>query len=349
VSTVRTILALAAAASLAACAASAPPHHQTPVYRPDPQPVAVRPVATYSIIARDNTTGEMGAAVQSHWFSVGSVVPWARQGVGVVATQSLADVRYGPLGLELMASGRTAQEALGALTSSDTNAAVRQVAMIDGAGNVATHTGDRCIAEASGLSVHDDDFYTIACQANLMERTGVPEAMRDAFTRTPGDLSERLMAALEAAEAAGGDIRGKQSAAMIVVPGGPPTLTPWREKTIDIRVEDHRDPLGELRRLLIIARGYAAMNEGDLALERGDIDAALAAYARAEGQIRDNVEPAFWTGVSLANAGRIDDALPRFAKCFNADARWRETLRRLVPAGLLTVDQATLDRLLASK
>lgn len=337
------------AAGAAGCAAPQTPHHSTPIVLPDPPAAAVRPVATYSIIARNNVTGEMGAAVQSHWFSVGSVVPWVRQGVGVVATQSMVDVNYGPLGLELMASGRSAEEALLALTESDEASALRQVAMIDAFGGVATHTGERCIAEAGHIAETKDGFYTLSCQANLMDRAGVPEAMLEAFNATPGELSERLMAALEAAEGAGGDIRGRQSAAMVTVHGGSPTLTPWREKVIDIRVEDHRDPLGELRRLLIIARGYAAMNEGDLALERGDVDAALAAYAKAEGLIPDNVEPSFWTAVSLANAGRVDDALPRLAKCYAASDNWRETLRRLVPAQLLTVDDATLQRMLDAK
>ncbi len=346
-----TIAILFAAVLAGACAKTVPAnlHTPTPVYKPDAHPEVVRPVATYSIIARDNTTGEMGAAVQSHWFSVGSVVPWARQGVGVVATQSLVDVRYGPLGLELMATGRSATEALEALTSSDPQSAVRQVAMIDATGGVANHTGDKCIAKTSMSSGTNEAGYTISCQANLMEKDGVAEAMHKAFVQTPGELSERLMAALEAAEAAGGDIRGRQSAAMVVVKGGPPTLSPWDGKQIDIRVDDNPEPLRELRRLLIIARGYAAMNEGDLALEKGDVAGALAAYERAEGLIADNVEPSFWTGVSLANSGRIDDALPRFAKCYAADPSWRETLRRLVPSGLLTVDQATLDRLLAAK
>ena len=346
------ILTIVGCALAGACARSMPTdlHPPTPVYHPDAaEPAVVRPVATYSIIARDNTTGELGAAVQSHWFSVGSVVPWARQGVGVVATQSLVDVRYGPLGLELMATGRSATEALDALTSSDPQSAVRQVAMIDAKGDVANHTGDRCIAKTSMTSATNAAGYTLSCQANLMEKDGVAEAMRKAFVRTPGEMSERLMAALEAAEAAGGDIRGRQSAAMIVVKGGPPTLTPWAERTIDIRIEDNPEPLRELRRTLLIARGYAAMNDGDLALEKGDLAGALAAYERAESLIADNVEPAFWTGVSLANAGRIDEALPRFARCFDADPRWRETLRRLVPAGLITVDQPTLDRLLAAK
>jgi len=347
----RAIGAVAMGLAACACTQTMPtnPHAPTPVYKPDAQAEIVRPVATYSIIARDNKTGEMGIAVQSHWFSVGSVVPWARQGVGVVATQSLVDVRYGPLGLELMATGRTATEALEALTSSDPQSAVRQVAMIDTKGDVANHTGDKCIAKTSMSSATNEAGYTLSAQANLMENDGVAESMHKAFVQTPGDLSERLMAALEAAEGVGGDIRGRQSAAMLIVKGGPPTLSPWDGKLIDIRVEDNPEPLRELRRVLTIARGYAAMNEGDLALEKNDTAGALAAYERAESLIADNVEPTFWTAVSLANAGRIDDALPRFAKCYAADPNWRETLRRLVPVGLITVDQATLDRLLAAK
>ena len=297
-------------------------------------------------MARDPETGRLGVAVQSHWFSVGSVVPWARSGVGAVATQSLADVRYGPLGLELMGAGRTAPEALRALLAGDDGAPVRQVAMIDASGGVAVHTGERCIAEAGHVSGETEDGFVYACQANLMRSPGVPEAMADAFGASRGDLAERMMAALDAAERAGGDIRGRQSAAMLVVEGGGPTTrAPWGERVVDIRVEDHAEPLAELRRLLRVSRAYQLMNEGDLALERGAVDDALRAYAAAERLAGDNPEPMFWTGVSLVNAGRVDEGARRLARVYAADDSWRETLRRLGPSGLLDADDELIERL----
>ncbi|MCP4654108.1 MAG: DUF1028 domain-containing protein, partial [bacterium] len=206
--------------------------------------VPMRPVNTYSIVARDPATGELGVAVQSHWFSVGTVVTWAEAGVGAVATQSFSEISYGPLGLELMKAGKTASEALAALTSVDPHANVRQVAMVDDDGNVAAHTGSACIAEAGH---HLGDQYST--QANLMEKNTVWDAMAKAYETSPGDLTDRLMAALEAAQAEGGDIRGMQSAAILVVPGTS-AGAPWRERIVDLRVEDHPRPLEELKRLI---------------------------------------------------------------------------------------------------
>ena len=180
------------------------------------QPSPVRPVSTYSIVALDPETGELGVAVQSHWFSVGALVPWARAGVGAVATQSLVEPGYGPLGLELMAAGKTASQALDALKVADAHPEIRQVAMVDAEGNVAAHTGDNCIPEAGHRT---GENYSV--QANLMANDTVPDAMARAFESAEGDLAARLLAALQAAEAAGGDIRGKQSAAILVVSGEP--------------------------------------------------------------------------------------------------------------------------------
>ena len=209
-----------------------------------------RPVHTFSIVARDSVTGELGVAVQSHWFSVGPLVPWAEAGVGAVATQSFVDPAYGPLGLELMRSGKTARQALDGLLASDPNQAVRQVAMVDAKGNVAAHTGKKCIPAAGHI---EGEQFT--CEANLMLNDKVWPAMAKAYRETKGDLAERMLAALDAAQFVGGDIRGKQSAAILIV-AGTSTGKPWNDRTMDLRVEDSPDPLKELRRLVNIHRAY---------------------------------------------------------------------------------------------
>jgi uncharacterized Ntn-hydrolase superfamily protein len=305
------------------------------------QPVthALRPVHTYSIVARDPDSGELGVAVQSHWFSVGTLVPWARAGVGAVATQSFIDVRYGVQGLELMQAGRSAPQALAALLDEDATPEVRQVGMIDAQGRIAQHTGSQCIRYAG--QVAGGNF---AVQANLMENPGVPEAMAAAFRAARGTLAERMLAALEAAQAAGGDLRGKQSAAMRVV-RGTASARPWEDTLVDLHVEDHPAPLRELRRLLTLDAAYDRMNDGDHALERNDIDAALLHYGAAETLAPGNVEMKFWHAVSLVNAGRIDAALPVFDTVFRADAGWRDLVPRLVEAQLLSLDPAQLRRI----
>ena len=307
----------------------------------------IRPVSTYSIVARDAQTGELGVAVQSHWFSVGSVVTWARAGVGAVATQSLADIRYGPLALEMLAAGKSPEQALDGLLASDPGAHVRQVAVIDANGRFATHTGERCIAEASHVSRTLSDGDSFSAQANLMSMPGVPEAMAAAFEGSADlPLAERLVAALHAAEAAGGDIRGKQSAAVLVV-SGDLTMSPWQGRLVDLRVEDHPDPNVELSRLLTVHRAYERMNAGDVALERGDIEDAVREYHAASRLNPGNSEMLFWAGVAMANAGRVDDAIPLLAKAYHdPSADWRETLRRLPSSGLLPDDPALLERLL---
>jgi uncharacterized Ntn-hydrolase superfamily protein len=303
---------------------------------------SVRPVSTYSIVARDSVTGELGVAVQSHWFSVGSVVPWARAGVGAVATQSLVDVSYGPLGLELMGAGRSAESALRGLLQADSSPGIRQVAMVDASGEVAVHTGDDCIAQAGhrtgeGFSV----------QANLMDRSTVPDRMAEAFEAAEGDLAERMLAALEAAEREGGDIRGRQSAALLVVRGQATTPSaPWRDVLIDLHVEDHPQPLIELRRLLDLHRGYELMNAGDLAVERGDEAAAESAYGQAQEILGDNLEASYWYAVALANAGELERAIGVFRQVFARGDNWRRLTPRLIDAGLLQIDDAELARIL---
>ncbi len=304
-------------------------------------PVPARPVHTYSIVARDPATGQLGVAVQSHWFSVGALVPWAEAGVGAVATQSFVDASYGPLGLSLLKAGRSAPDALAGLLAADGGRDVRQVAMIDAAGRVASHTGARCV-EAAGHHVGKD--YSV--QANMMRSASVWPAMAKAFEETRGDLAERMLAALEAAEAAGGDIRGKQSAALIVVSGNP-TGRPWQDRLFDLRVEDSPAPLPELRRLVTLARAYALMNEGDLAVERKDDAAALKAYSAAQAIVPGNAEMTYWTAVSLVGMGRIDEALPLFRKVFAIDRSWAEMTPRLPKSGLLPDDPALLGRILA--
>ncbi|MCP3979244.1 MAG: DUF1028 domain-containing protein [bacterium] len=309
-------------------------------------PAPLRPVATYSIVARDSATGELGVAVQSHWFSVGPIVPWAEAGVGAVATQSFVDPRYGPLGLELMRSGRSAQEALQALVSTDEGRDVRQVAMIDAAGNVGAHTGEKCIF-AAGHRV--GEAYSV--QANLMEKETVWGAMATAFEKAQGDLAERMLAALDAAEAEGGDIRGRQSAALLVV-GAESTGKPWVDRRFDLRVEDHPEPVRELRRLVTLKRAYNKLNEGDERITAGDLEGALAAYREATEIVPDsatNGEAAFWVGITLANGDRVDEALGFLARAFAQDERWRELIGRLPASGLLPDDEALLQRLGSAK
>jgi uncharacterized Ntn-hydrolase superfamily protein len=303
------------------------------------QPGVLRPVHTYSIVARDPDSGELGVAVQSHWFSVGTLVPWARAGVGAVATQSFIDVRYGVEGLELMQQGKSAQQALETLLHTDPTPEVRQVGMIDAQGRIAQHTGRQCIQYAGQLA--GDNF---AVQANLMENPGVPAAMASAFRAARGSLAERMLAALDAAQASGGDLRGKQSAALLVV-RAQASQHPWEDTLVDLHVEDHPAPLRELRRLLTLDSAYDQMNEGDHALEHNDIDGALAHYGAAEALAPGNVEMKFWHAVSLVNAQRVDAALPLFADVFRVDADWRDLVPRLVDAQLLVADPATVTRI----
>jgi uncharacterized Ntn-hydrolase superfamily protein len=314
---------------------------------PAAQAAAQRPVHTYSIVARDPATGQLGVAVQSHWFSVGPLVPWAEAGVGAVATQSFVEASYGPLGLELMRSGRTAEQALRALVAGDPHPEVRQVAFIDAAGRVAVHTGEKAI-DAAGHRTGKN--YSV--QANLMLKSTVPDAMARAFEGAKGDLTERLLIALDAAQAEGGDIRGSQSAAILVVGGKPSGRGPWADRLIDLRVEDHPEPLQELRRLVNLARAYQHMNAGDEAMARNDMKEASQQYGRAERMVPDsatNGEFAFWHAVTLANAGKVDESLPLFRRAFAQDSNWVELVRRLPKAGQLPKDERLIQRIIAAR
>ncbi len=296
---------------------------------------------TYSIVAMDPETGEMGVAVESHWFSVGSIVTWGEAGVGVVATQSFVNPAFGPRGLALMKAGVSAQQALDALIQGDEGRDFRQLAVLDAQGRVAAYTGSKCIAAAGHQT--GDGF---SVQANLMEKPSVWPAMHRAFEASAGKpLAERLLLALEAAEAEGGDIRGKQSAAILVV-GAEATGKPWVDRKVDLRVADHEEPLKELRRLLKVHRAYEHMNAGDLAVEKGEIEKAMEEYAQAEAMFPGNLEMKYWQAVNLANLGRMEEALPLFAEVFKKDANWKKLTPRLTVNGLLTVDDADLERIL---
>ena len=300
-----------------------------------------RPVHTYSIVARDSVTGDLGVAVQSHWFSVGPVVPWAEAGVGVVATQSLVDVSYGPLGLEMLRAGKSAEEALQGLLAADEGRELRQVAIVDAEGHVAAHTGKRCIAQAGHVTGAG-----FSAQANLMLRDTVWGAMAKAYTTTKGDLAARLLAALEAAQAEGGDIRGKQSAALVVVRAHS-TGRLWEDRLVDLRIDDHPDPVAEMKRLLQLQRAYAHMNAGDLAMEKNDVEGAVREYGAAEALAPGNAEMLFWHAVTLAGAGKVEAAKPILARVYGMDANWRTLVERLPRSGLLPDDAALVRTLTA--
>lgn len=300
-----------------------------------------RPVHTFSIVARDPLTGELGVAVQSHWFSVGSIVPWAESGIGAIATQSFVDPSYGKLGLELMRTGKSAPEALKALLAGDEGRDVRQVAMIDMQGRVDAWTGKNDI-QAAGHIIGKN----FSVQANLMLNERVWPAMAEAFENTKGDLADRMLAALDAAQAAGGDIRGRQSAAIVVV-SGKSTGQAWKDRIFDLRVDDSPEPLKELRRLVTLQRAYNHMNAGDLAVEKKDNEGALREYGAAETLVPGNAEMIYWHAVALVNMGRVDESLPLFRKVFAMDANWVTLTPRLAKVSLLPDNPKLIERILA--
>lgn len=298
-------------------------------------------VATYSIVARDPETGEMGVAVQSHWFSVGSIVSWGEAGVGVVATQSFVNPAFGPDGLALLKSGMTAEQVVDKLISEDEGRDVRQLAILDVNGNVKSYTGKNCIPGCGNIIGKN---YSV--QANLMLNDKVPAAMSKAFEESKGPLAERMMAALFAAENVGGDIRGKQSAAILVVKGKS-TGKVWEDRLIDLRVEDDPYPLDKLERLLKIHRAYDHMNAGDLAVEHGDMKLAMEEYSAAEKMFPDNEEMKYWHAVTLATNGDVDGSLPLFKAVFEKNKNWKILTPRLVPLGLLNVNKEQLQKILS--
>jgi uncharacterized Ntn-hydrolase superfamily protein len=293
---------------------------------------------TYSIAARDPVSGQLGVAVQSHYFCVGGVVTWAEAGVGVVATQAMVEPGYGPRGLELMRAGSSAPTALAQLTAADPGRDIRQVAMVDREGGTAAHTGSSTIPKAGHIV--GDGF---SVQANMMLRNTVWAAMAAAYRATPGDLAERLLAALDAAEAEGGDIRGRQSAALLIVQ---PTSSglPWQDKVFDLRVDDAPEPLAELRRLVSVSRAYEHLRQGRAALQRGDaaqMDAAFAESARLGG---DNPEMRFWHAIALMQSARTGEGLAILGEIVARDPNWRELALRL-PQFMLRMDEELLARI----
>lgn len=295
---------------------------------------------TFSIVARDSITGEMAVGVQSHWFSVGALVPWGRSGVGVVATQSFVNPAYGPNGLDLMQKGKSAAVALKELVSKDEAKDYRQVAFLDAQGKASAFTGEKCVESALH---HVGDNFSV--QANMMLNDEIVPAMAKAFKDNSNlPLAERVVKVLQAAQAAGGDIRGRQSAALIVV--GPNKVeNSWEDKKIDLRVDDSGEPLIELERLLKVARAYEYMNKGDLAVEAKDVDEALKQYGKAESLFPENLEMRYWKAVALANSDRLEEAIPVFKAIFQEDDNWREMTTRLPASDLLNITEEELSRI----
>lgn len=278
---------------------------------------------TYSVVMRDQISGWLGVGVQSHWFNVGRVVPWVRAGVGAVATQSMVDPAYGPRGLALMDDGLSAEDAMRRLLAQDEEREVRQLGFVDARGGVAAHTGSRCIPHASHVV---GDGWTV--QANIMRGERVVPAMAEAAASVEGDLLDRIVAVLTAAEQTGGDLRGSQSAAIVVASDGP-------VPAVDLRVEDHPDPVGELRRLAEIHRAYEHMDAGDRALAVGDEAGAANAYEGAAAKAADNAEVLFWQAIALASTGRDAEALGAFGQAVSRNPDLVELLRRLESTGFV--------------
>jgi len=294
--------------------------------------------ATYSIVAFDPETKQLGAAVQSHWFNVADVI-WVQPLVGAVATQSLASFDYGPRIMARLDNGEAPGDVLDSLLEEDDDRAVRQIGVATPNG-IVTYTGDGCIRHAGHCT---GEHYSI--QANLMENATVWEAMATAYEACDGDLAECLMTALEAGEAEGGDLRGMQSCALVVMRGDPTGRT-WEDKVVDIRVDDHEQPLVELRRSLDVAKAYDWMISGEKLLLARRPEEAVEAHEQAMALAGERTEIAFWTAVTYAAVGRVEEALPLFRRCFDRHENWRELLRRLPESGLLSIETAVLERIL---
>jgi uncharacterized Ntn-hydrolase superfamily protein len=295
---------------------------------------------TFSVVGRDPKTGDMAVAVQSHWFSVGTSVSWGEAGVGVVATQSFVNKSFGLRGLALLKEGKSPQEALDALLQNDPGKEVRQVAILDTKGRVASHTGKNCIDDAGHLNGKN-----FSVQANMMLNKNIVPAMEKAWKANSNlDLAERMVEVLKAAQAAGGDIRGKQSAALLVVKAKA-SNEPWNDRAIDIRVDDHEQPISELERILKTYRAYEHMNQGDLEIELGNMDKAMKEYRAAMTMFPENLEMKYWTAITLASNKKIKEASDMLQKIYQKDSNWRELTKRLPKVGLLTVSPEELREL----
>lgn len=288
---------------------------------------------TYSIVARDPKTGQFGVAVQTHQVGVGRVVPWAFPGYGAITTQSLANISFGPIGLSMLREGMSAQQTLSALLAGDPNQHRRQVALIDRQGNAAAHTGEGCIVHAghfvgAGYSV----------QANMMTRDSVIPAMSYAYENSTEHLAGRLIAALRAAQAEDGDIRGSQSAALLVVSGD--SETPAWKCDYDVRVDEHAQPVEELARIVQIRRAQRIDTEGYALLEEGDLHGALEKWAKARALTPDQEELAYWQAVTLADQHpeHVQTAALIFREAFEGHPRrqhWLDLVGRLSQCGLI--------------
>lgn len=295
---------------------------------------------TYSIVARDTVTGEMGVAVQSHWFAVGTIVSWGEAGVGVIATQSFVNPSFGPRGLILLKQGLSAQQVLDLLIESDEGRDFRQLAILDSKGNAAAYTGKKCIDDAGQIVGNN---YSV--QANMMLNDKVWGAMSKTFENSKGNLADRLLEALDAAQDVGGDIRGKQSAAILVVKAKP-TGNIWEDRIVDIRIDDHENPLKEIRRVYNVHSAYEHMNKGDLAIEHNDMDLAMKEYSAAETMFPENEEMKYWHAVTLANMGKVEESLPLFKEVFNMNDNWVKLTARLIKPQLLNVSTEDLNKIL---
>ncbi len=300
----------------------------------------IRNAHTYSIVAYDKKNNQMGVAVQSHYFGVGSIVTWAEPGVGAVATQSIVDVSYGPLGLNLMRAGKSAEQTLRGLLASDYTPEVRQVAMVDAKGIISAHTGDKCIAEA-GHRIGEN--YSV--QANIMLKNTVWDAMGRAFETTKGELVDRLLSALKAAQKEGGDLRGKQSAAIMIV-AIDPVGNIYLDRPFDLRVEDDKNPLKELGRLIEIAKAYNHVSRGDDHAAEENFDEALKEYQIGMQMQPENVELRFWYATTLVMVGKVKQSLPVFKWVFEREPIWKELVPRLVLSGFLPDDKKIIKKIL---
>jgi len=295
---------------------------------------------TFSIVAIDSATGDMGIAVQSHWFSVGNTVAWAEAGVGVIATQAVVNLDFGPNGLALLKKGLSPDRVLDSLRKTDPGREMRQVAILDVNGKIAVNTGKECVTEAG----HKKGV-NYSVQANTAESPLVWAAMGAAFEKTSGELADKMLAALEAAQSLGGDIRGKQSASLLIVKKTA-TGKPWLDRKVDLRVDDHQTPIAELKRLYQVHSAYNAMNIGFHFLSKNELDAAGDYFSQAQRLYPENQEIMFWYAVELANKGALDRALPVFKKIFAKEVIWKtKMLPRIVKAGVLNVNQETLTQI----
>jgi uncharacterized Ntn-hydrolase superfamily protein len=302
-----------------------------------------RPISTYSIVALDRKNNQMGVAVQSHWFSVGSVVPWAESGVGVVAVQSMASPSYGVLGLSMMRQGESPRKVLDILAKQDISPGGRQVAMINVKGELAVDTGPDCLPEAGHYVGHD-----FSTQANLMRNDKVWKSMAESFESSEGELATRLLFALKSGQDAGGDIRGMQSAAILVVKTFPSGKS-WEDKILELRVEDHPQPLKELERLMRLHKAYVHANRGDALSAMKKSAEAFVEYDLSVKMAPEVDELKFWKAVTLAANGRVNESIPIFRDAFKLNPDWKIFLKKLVNNSLYPITEEMYSKVTSVK